>query len=290
MRLQGEVTGLLHLPPELLFDILVHSLSHHLPLVNKHIFYTLKHASPFVRAQYILCRHYDTLHQTHGRPSTQSVMDAALSYPMCTMPIIESLERISSPLLTLSSADRKRLGVTPGRWLFRNLPSHTKPKRRKPGRIASTLAPQSPLSDPLTFLEHLSAKYTLVFPEREAALALSTCVRAGPAQYSLLRFLLQAGADPGAKHCFALQVAATFGNMDAMKILIEPSESDVRKQEERAGMTKGGKRRRVEDRVHPTSKVLLAAVKNKHTELAHWLIHEKGVVPDMATMHMLQHM
>ncbi|KAG9124054.1 hypothetical protein FRC07_013040 [Ceratobasidium sp. 392] len=116
------------------------------------------------------------------------------------------------------------------------------------------------------------------------------CVRAGPAQYALLRFLLRAGADPGASHCLPLQVAATVGNMDAMKLLVEPLEDEITGTEEVSrGKAKGGKRRRVVDRVQPTNKVLLAAVKAKHTDLAYWLIHEKGVVPDMATMHMLQH-
>ncbi|KAG8794985.1 hypothetical protein FRC12_019312 [Ceratobasidium sp. 428] len=77
--------------------------------------------------------------------------------------------------------------------------------------------------------------------------------------------------------------------MDAMKILVEPQDGDFGLLDERPGKVKGGKRRRVADRVQPTSKVLLAAVKAKHTELVHWLIHEKGVVPDMSTMHMLQH-
>jgi hypothetical protein len=115
------------------------------------------------------------------------------------------------------------------------------------------------------------------------------CVRAGPVQYPLLRFLLRTGADPSAAQCLPLQVAATFGNLDALKMMIEPSDADIQNQEERAGKTKGGKRRRVEDRVQPTARVLAAAVKAKHNELAQWLMYEKGVVPDMATLQMLQH-
>jgi hypothetical protein len=64
--------------------------------------------------------------------------------------------------------------------------------------------------------------------------------------------------------------------------MIEPSE------EVQDGEVKGGKRRRVEDRVQPTTKVLLAAVKAKRIGVAEWLMREKGVVPDMATMQMLQ--
>ncbi|KAG9096007.1 hypothetical protein FRC06_009176 [Ceratobasidium sp. 370] len=297
MRRYGRPTGLLDLPPELLFDILVYSTSPQFPLVNKHVFHTFKHASPFVRAEFILCRYYNSLDKPRGGSSPTSVMHAALSYPMCTIPVLDALERISPPLLALSSADRRRVSVSPGRWLFRNLYTDPKPKRRKPGPLAAALAPasgprnqnQSPRSNPLQFLELLGARYALVFPERESAFALSTCVRAGPAQYPLLRFLLRAGADPGASHCLALQVAATVGNMEVMKMLVEPSDADIGLLDGQAGRV-GGKRRRVADRVQPTRKVLLAAVKAKHTELARWLIHEKGVIPDMATMHMLQYM
>ncbi|KAG8737025.1 hypothetical protein FRC10_008651 [Ceratobasidium sp. 414] len=205
---------------------------------------------------------------------------------------------MSPPLLALSSAERRRLSVSPGRWLFRNLYTELKPKRRKPGPLAAVLAPalasqnqgRSPRLDPLQFLELLSSRYALTFPERESAFALSMCVRAGQAQYPLLRFLLQAGADPGASHCLALQVAATVGNIEVMKMLVEPSDADIKRLDKQAGKVGGGKRRRVADRVQPTSKVLLAALKAKHTELAHWLIHEKGVVPDMATIRILQYM
>ncbi|KAG8718481.1 hypothetical protein FRC08_005169 [Ceratobasidium sp. 394] len=293
MRGYGGPTGLLDLPPELLFDILVHSVSPQFPLANKHLLHTFKHASPFVRAEFILYRYYDSLDKLHGRPSPTSVMHAALSYPMCAVLVLDALERISPPLLALSSADRRRLSVSPGRWLFRNLYTDLKPKRRKPGPLAAVLAPssapQNPRSNPLSFLELLGSRYTLAFPERESAFALSMCVRAGPAQYPLLRFLLYAGADPGASHCLALQVAATVGNMDAMRMLVEPSDADIKHLDERVGKVGGGKRRRVADRVRPTSKVLLTAVKAKHTELAYWLMHEKGVVPDMATIRMLQH-
>lgn len=108
------------------------------------------------------------------------------------------------------------------------------------------------------------------------------------AQYPLLRFLLQAGADPGAQHCLPLQVAATIGNIDALKMMVEPSAEQENQEEVGSKKVKGGKRRRVEDRVQPTTKVLFAAVKAKHIELAQWLMHDKGVVPDMATLQMMQ--
>ncbi|KAG8794990.1 hypothetical protein FRC12_019317 [Ceratobasidium sp. 428] len=290
MRVYGRPTGLLDLPPELLFDILVYSSSSHLALVSKHLLYTFKHASPIVRAEFTLCRYYESLEKSHGRPSPNSVLHAALSYPICTIPALDALERISPPLLALSSADRRRLNVSPGRWLFRNLFTQPKLKRRKPGPLSAVLNQgqnhhSSPRSNPLEFLKQLGSRYTLVLLERESAFALSMCVRAGPAQHSLLQFLIRAGADPGASHCLPLQIAATVGNMDAMRILVEPLD----RENEQLGKVKGGKRRQMVDRVQPTSKVLLAAVKAKHTELAHWLIHEKGVVPDMTTMHMLQY-
>ena len=109
------------------------------------------------------------------------------------------------------------------------------------------------------------------------------------AQYPLLRFLLLAGADPGAQHCLPLQVAATVGNLDALKMMVEPSEEQKDQEESDSKKVKGGKRRRVEDRVQPTTKVLFAAVKGKHFELAQWLMNEKGVIPDMATLQMMQY-
>ncbi|CAE6456149.1 unnamed protein product [Rhizoctonia solani] len=108
------------------------------------------------------------------------------------------------------------------------------------------------------------------------------CVRAGPAQHPLLQLLLRNGADPSAKSCLPLQIAATLGYLDALKLMIEPSDGN-----QSQGIT-GGKRRRMEDRVQPTTKVLSAAVRERHIEVAEWLMHEKGVVPDMATMQMLR--
>jgi hypothetical protein len=79
-----------------------------------------------------------------------------------------------------------------------------------------------------------------------------------------------------------LQIAAASGDLDALKLMIEPSP------DQQAQGATGGKRRRVEDRVQPTTKVLLEAVKGKHIEVAEWLMHEKGIIPDMATMRIIQ--
>ncbi|KAF8599661.1 hypothetical protein BDV93DRAFT_525900 [Ceratobasidium sp. AG-I] len=303
MRLDGKPTGLLDLPPELLYDILHYSASPQFPLINKYMRHTFKYAPPSLRAAYVLRR----LHESPDRPlnplSPHTIINAALAYPMCNTLMIDALERISLSLRALTPLERKRITVFPGRWLFRNLLTQPKPRRRKPGplskhsataslpAIAASASPTfaDPRRNPLPFLESLASKYTLSFSARESAFALSMCVRAGVAQYPLLRFLLQAGADPGAQHCLPLQVAATVGNIDAMKMMVEPSEEQDGQEESGGKKVKGGKRRRVEDRVQPSTKVLFAAVKAKHFELAQWLMNEKGVVPDMATLQMMQY-
>ncbi|KDN50552.1 hypothetical protein RSAG8_01050, partial [Rhizoctonia solani AG-8 WAC10335] len=172
--------------------------------------------------------------------------------------------------------------------MFRNLQSQPKPKRRRKHAADSAPAPPSssstnPRTNPLTFLESLESRYTLSFSAHGSAFALAMCVRAGPAQHPLLQLLLRNGADPSAKSCLPLQIAATLGDLNALKLMIEPST------EQSARGTTGGKRRRMEDRAQPTTKVLSAAVKERHIEVAEWLMYEKGVVPDMATMRMLQH-
>ncbi|KAB5595802.1 Ankyrin repeat protein [Ceratobasidium theobromae] len=224
------------------------------------------------------------------------ILEGALSYPICTTAVLDALERMA-PFAGMSPVLLKSIRVTPGRWLFRNLQTQPRPaRRRRPGTgprsTPGTPALPSPSSsllsthsgtNPLGFLQAVASRYTLWFTARGSAFALSMCVRAGPAQYPLLQFLLQSGANPAAQSCLPLQIAATIGDMHALKVMIEPGE-DVQE-----GKFKGGKRRRIEDRVQPTPKVLSAAMKAKHIQVAKWLVNEKGVVPDMATIQMLQH-
>ncbi|CUA76036.1 hypothetical protein RSOLAG22IIIB_02043 [Rhizoctonia solani] len=274
-----ERTGLLDLPAELLFEILAHSTSCHLPLVNKYLLQTFRYAPPSCRAYFILGRLDPSALSVPG-----IILQSALSYPICTENVLNFLEHIH-PLVSLRRSELKAIRVPPGRWIFRNLQSQPKPKRRRKYASNSTPAPPSSNhhTDPLKFLEFLESRYTLSFSAQGSAFALAMCVRAGPAQHPLLQLLLRNGADPGAKSCLPLQIAAALGDLNALKLMIEPST------ELPAQGTTGGKRRRMEDRVQPTTKVLSAAVKERHIEVAEWLMHEKGVVPDMATMRILQH-
>ncbi|CAE6411025.1 unnamed protein product [Rhizoctonia solani] len=274
-------TGLLDLPAELLFEILANSTSADLPLVNKHLLHTFHYAPPSCRAYFILGRI-----KSPAPLAPELIIESALSYPICTETVLDFLEHMR-PQVLLSRSRLKAIRVSPGRWLFRNLLSQLKPKRRRkhgPSSAPALLFSSSTNSriNPLAFLESLERRYTLEFSVAGSAFALAMCVRAGPAQYPLLQLLLRNGADPGAKSCLPLKIAAASGDLDALKLMIESSP------DQQAQGTTGGKRRRVEDRVQPTTKVLLEAVKGKHIEVAEWLIHEKGVVPDMATMRMLQ--
>ncbi|CAE6435392.1 hypothetical protein ACGC1H_002878 [Rhizoctonia solani] len=273
-------TGLLDLPAELLFEILAYSTSSDIPLVNKYLLHTFHGAPPSCRAYFILGKLDPSV------PLVPSIiLESALSYPICTENVLDFLEHMH-PLVLLPRSSLKDVRVSPGRWVFRNLQSHPKPKRRRK-HPNSAPAPSSSLNtnlriNPLTFLESLERMYTLSFSAPGSAFALAMCVRAGPAQYPLLQLLLRNGADPGAMSCLPLLIAATVGDLNALKLMIEPTT------EPSPQGTTGGKRRRMEDRVQPTTNVLSAAVKEKHLEVAEWLMHEKGVVPDMATMRMLQ--
>ncbi|KAG8753555.1 hypothetical protein FRC11_007312, partial [Ceratobasidium sp. 423] len=266
----------------LLFEILACSTSSHLPLVNKYLLHTFHHAPPSCRVYFILGK---------LEPSVplvpETVLDSALSYPICNDNVLDLLEHMH-PLVLLPRSRLKAVRVSPGRWVFRNLQSQPKSKRRRKTFSNSAPAPLSssetnPRTNPLAFLEFLESRYTLWFSTHGSAFALAMCVRAGPAQYPLLQLLLRNGADPSAKSCLPLQIAATLGDLNALKLMIEPSA------EQQSQGAIGRKRRRMEDRVQPTTKVLSAAVKERHIEVAEWLMHEKGVVPDMATMRMLQH-
>ncbi|KAJ1307461.1 hypothetical protein OPQ81_001561 [Rhizoctonia solani] len=274
-------TGLLDLPAELLFEILAYSASSQLPLVNKYLSHTFHHAPPSCRAYFILGKL-----EPSAPTAPEIILDNALSYPICTNNVLDFLEHIH-PLALLPRSRLKAVRVSPGRWIFRNLRSQPKPKRRKygsgyaPALLTSSSTDSRP--SPLDFLEFLESRYTLSFSAQGSAFALAMCVRAGPAHYPLLQFLLRNGADPSAKSCLPLQIAATLGDLNALKLMIDPSA------EQQGQVTVGRKRRRIEDRVQPTTKVLSAAVKEGHIEVAEWLMHEKGVVPDMAIMQMLQH-
>ncbi|EAU85569.2 hypothetical protein CC1G_06282 [Coprinopsis cinerea okayama7 len=123
----------------------------------------------------------------------------------------------------------------------------------------------------------------------------------------LVRFLLEHGAESDTKDGIAVMVAIRQKNLKLVKMLIEREDnagySDINSTapstpKSSLGQVTGtkkmntkqkgsAKRRRLEDRMKPDSRMLKAAVQCKAKDIVEYLCHEKGVVPDIQTLQLM---
>lgn len=129
----------------------------------------------------------------------------------------------------------------------------------------------------------------------------------------LIAFLLEHGADPRVKGAIAVNVAIQTHDLELVKMLVErgitpstgtssfiPRQSGLGRRAEPVeasnGMvrgasettgekaTSGAKRRRMKDRMKVTPALLHMAVKHRAAHIAHWMMHEKGCMPELGTL------
>ena len=112
--------------------------------------------------------------------------------------------------------------------------------------------------------------------------ALTKAVQSG--FVALVRFLLDHGATPDWKDNLAVSIAIHRKDLRLVRMLVERVETGLSPERKRTR----SKRRRLEDRLAVTPAMLRAAVKCKAQDIVEYFTREKGCIPDMQTLLMMQ--
>ncbi|EJU05086.1 hypothetical protein DACRYDRAFT_114365, partial [Dacryopinax primogenitus] len=321
---QGEEEGtvlltLEHLPVELLWDILILSVSPSLPLVSHRLHSVCNSAPPSIRARYILSSFLalsPTSQPTSPDPpsipspaptpfrSAQSkwIYAHALLFPICTLPVFLALERIWAQVSPLEGSEpeasqdgagaktRNGNGTgsgAPARPVV-DLDSEMWTLPRRIFRSLPSLSSPSPsnrlsppgTSDPYPLLAHILPLYPYN-TSSHLGYPLSMSVRAG--HLPLIRLLLERGANPALKDSLAVRIAIAKRDLGLVRLLVEREDACSR----REGWGKKRKRRRLSDRVQVDPGMLQLAVKLDARDIVQYLM-ERGCVPDMKTLRMVR--
>jgi len=205
-----------------------------------------------------------------------------LRFPICTESVLQSIFRTVG--LEQIESIRKPASFTelPAR-LFRDLRPKGRAgvghKRHPPGQWSSN-------DDPLPFLRYLYNHPRIPPPDTNTnhGYALTKAVAAG--FKPLIRFLLLNGADPSQKGCLAVMVAIRRKELELVKMLIEPSSFGVSSKNDEGG-GRSGKRRRMDDRLRVTQKMLASAIQCDARDIANYFVVEKGVTPPIQSLMMM---
>lgn len=279
----------------MLYEVYFFAQSEYLPLTCKRLHTVFKHAPPSVHAEYLLCRLQRLLEKSLA-PKPQ-FLTAIFRYPLVTEPVLSSL--LTHPIVTSHPYLLLQPPHLPRR-LFRSLP------QRQPGSI-----PLKERHAPLPFLRFLYNHPKIPRPNTNAheGYALARAVLAG--FVPLIEFLLDHGADPGLKGGIAVKVAIQMRDLGLVRMLVEPGYTPPTtsitaslasrrssfgrrigavgpgKGDENASVASGAKRRRMEDRMKVTPKLLQTAVRHGAMDIVDWMMNEKGCVPDMKTISLM---
>ncbi|TCD67156.1 hypothetical protein EIP91_000441 [Steccherinum ochraceum] len=258
------------LPAELLYDIFIFALNEHFPHTSKRIYSVFKYAPLSIHAEYIIFKSLPT----------DDLPSKTLRFPICTLPVLQTLLRIPAYASILSKHSKSTTKLP--RRIFQSLTPN--PRIRPIGMKRRNREPWSTEDAPIPLLRFLLDEPRIPNPDWNYSKGYPLA-KAVMAQFiPLVRFLLENGASPACKDGLAVRVAITKKNLGLVRMLIEP---------EAAVKNKGGSsgrnvRRKLEDRVKPDSEMLKAAMKADARDIVHYLINEKGCVPNMQTVLMMR--
>ncbi|KAG0708246.1 hypothetical protein DFH29DRAFT_979529 [Suillus ampliporus] len=254
--------SLVALPVELLYEIQLFSASPSLPLACKTLYRIFSASPSSYRAQYLIA----SLEAAQIKDNT--IPTKLLRYPICTVDILEALFRISSDITTLSFAPELP------RRLFRSL---TPKSRAKPPVWTDQ-------DHPLPFLNYLFTCPKIHPPDVNSheGYALTKAVQAG--FVPLVRFLLDHGASPRYKNSISILVAIHRKDLPLVRLLVERVDEESGPD----GQKQNGKQRKLEDRVEATPEMLKVAMKLDARDIVEYFMREKGCVPDLQTLLMMQ--
>ncbi|ORY30590.1 hypothetical protein BCR39DRAFT_529050 [Naematelia encephala] len=272
---------LLDLPAELILHIHLIALNPHFALVAQKVHHVLRDPSPRYAAAYLL-----SLYSYYG---PDDLLVRCLRHPVCNVEVAREIRRVW---------DMKRSCVPRARENTPNVnedegsqspdPSIDAPPplslgcaelpRRlfRPGVINS-----EPIHPVLRFL------FTTYTPSANSHKGYPLCRAVLTANYPLIAFLLDHGADPMIKDCLAVEIAISKRDLKAVVMLIErstqESEGDqlqCRRAVNLAARSKHlGKRPRLMDRIHVPPRLVEVAMRKGAEEIVRYFVHEKGELP-----------
>ena len=225
---------------------------------------TLKSASPFFHAEYILGR---VIRDKDVRLS--EIYSRTLRYPICDQQVIQCI-----PCLV------KRLGFSlDGDLSLVHLPARIFGNLR-PGSCSWTVHDQ-----PLPFIRYLwdCPDIPKLDLNHLNGYPLTKAVHAG--FIPLIQFLLDHHASPKCHDCLAVKVAIRKKDLRLLKLLVERTSSG---QDNKSGNVDGKrgrkKRQKLADRVPLDATALNLAIAAGADDIVSYLYEEKGVVPNMETI------
>lgn len=275
--------SLADLPVELLYEVGLYAVSPALPRTCKVLYAIFKNSPASYRAQYLVA----CIEQSH--PREDAIITKLLRYPICNEDVLEAYFRMTPS----KAGSRKRWVPELPRHLFRSLAIKSKSLRSssapcvaaRRGRSAGETLPWTELDHPLPLLRYLYTCPHIHPPavNSHEGYALTKAVQSG--FVPLIQFLLNHGATPDRKSSLAVLIAISRRDLPMVRMLVERSEPIHALPE---GEKVGAKRRRLEDRVSITPKMLRAAVKCKAQDIIEYFTREKGCIPDIHTLLMLE--
>lgn len=240
-----------------------------------------------MHADYLAGR-YVALPCTSNKPD---IITYALRFPLCTLIVLRALlERPTS--IDDANANANANAITSGARANKRRKNHhpdacgsSRPPEL-PRRLFRQLSVSSAGAEVLSLLRYLYSSDTKVrrWPEPDAdshdGYALVRAVNVGA--IPIVRFLLEHGASPDRRKALSVKLAIKQRDLSLVRLLVEPS--DVCPEERRRG-----KRRRLADRIQVDSEMLRYAVTHGAHDIAEYLMHEKGCVPDLETLSLLRY-
>ncbi|KAH7884624.1 hypothetical protein F5I97DRAFT_1478915 [Phlebopus sp. FC_14] len=252
-----------NLPVELLYEIQLFATSPTFPQTCKTLHQIFKSSPSSYRAQYLVAC------MDVSRTREHAILTKMLRYPICNKDVLEAYFRIAS-----TDAAKGWAPELPKR-LFRSLAA--KSGLRKADKWSDR-------DHPLPFLRYLYSSPHLRPPAANShdGYPLTKAVQAG--FIPLVRFLLDQGATPDWKDNLPVNVAIHRKDLRLVKMLVERMDTGKTVDDSRAKR----KRRRLEDRVAVTPEMLRTAVRCKAHDIVEYFTKEKGCIPDMQTLLLMQ--
>jgi hypothetical protein len=244
-----------------------------------------------VHADYLEGR-YVALPRVSGRPD---IITYALRFPLCTLLVLSALlERPTTTSIADTDTDTDANASANKRTTKTRHPdacgssSRSRPPelpRRLFRRLSASGAEVLPL---LRYLyggdSDSDTKVRRRWPDPDAdshdGYALVRAVNVGAVP--LVRFLLEHGASPGRRKALSVKLAIKRRDLALVRLLVEPPDVCP-------GERKRGKRRRLADRVQVDSEMLKYAITCGAHDIAEYLMHEKGCMPDLETLSLLRY-